>query len=346
MMRYIVSLLIMLSVGLADSEYIDGILVSTDQIAPASGRQFTVIDSFRSAATNYSMGLAFDGQYLWNNETFFKWFATMDTSDGSTVRTFTPTTGNRDMTFDGQYLWASDWQAASINQYDTSDCSVIATYYPPFTAGKPNGMAWDGTNLWVGEESGRIYQMTTTGDTIRSIPSPYPAAYEPRGLAFDGEYLWVGRQDRPCTIYKIDTITGAIQSSHNAPGSGFQQGLAFDGQYLWSTSGSYNWIYKIDIGLAGIEESKEITQNRITVNSHPNPFKSRTNIVFSVDKPTHVHIFLADATGRFVSQLLDEDITPGTHTVNVERKILKSGIYFAVLETDEGVARTKLIILD
>ncbi len=32
--------------------------------------------------------------------------------------------------------------------------------------GPIDGLAWDGAYLWVGEESGRIYKMNTTGDTI------------------------------------------------------------------------------------------------------------------------------------------------------------------------------------
>jgi len=38
-----------------------------------------VVDSFPSSAPSYSMGLAFDGVHLWNDEAFSYWFGEMDT---------------------------------------------------------------------------------------------------------------------------------------------------------------------------------------------------------------------------------------------------------------------------
>ncbi|UCC11768.1 MAG: hypothetical protein JSW02_10540, partial [candidate division WOR-3 bacterium] len=252
MVKKLLLLCLIAGICFAGQDYVDGVLIGPSSTPPVFTQQFDVIDSFPAGATGYSLGLGCDGMYLWNNEAFIKWFARMDPTTGSIINTFTPTIGNRDMCFDGTYLWASDWQTSSITQFDTSDCSVIATHYPPFSAGKPNGMAWDGTHLWVGEESGRIYQMTTHGDTVRSFPPPQYYSYDPRGLAFDGEYLWVGYQNSGL-IYKVDTINGTILETHAAPGAvagqRFQQGLDFDGQFLWSTvGGAANMIYKIDVG--------------------------------------------------------------------------------------------------
>jgi hypothetical protein len=356
MVKYLSVIILLSGLCLAGATYIDGVLVYSDTDAQAvvpvspSTRQFNVIDSFPAAATDYSAGIACDGQYLWNNETFYHWFARMDTATGAVVNTFNTSIGNRDMAFDGQYLWASDWQTSSISKFDTSNCSVINTYYPPFSAGKPNGMAWDGAYLWVGEESGRIYKMTTTGDTVRSIPPPVVYPYDPRGLAFDGMHLWVGYQDYGL-IYEVDTTNGAVIASYTAPGTipgwRFQQGLDCDGYFLWSTiGGEVQKIFQIDIGLLGAEEHKNsgASMPSIKLSVDPNPFIGTAKISFVIGVSTNVSLKIIDAGGRVVSTIFDrKHMLPGEYAYNWQPNHDQPGIYFAVLEAGSITRSVKLI---
>src|SRR4030042_5355873 len=186
MKKFIGWFLVVICIGMAgQNSFRDGVMTGSENVDPGVnlGRQFTVVDSF-TGPFGYSMGLAHDGYYIWNNH---PWGACslvrLDPVTHSVVTMFTPAFGNRDMAFDGTYLWASHWNTNSIYKYDTATCTIVASYDPPF-AGHPNGMAWDGVYLWVGEESGRIYKMNTVGDTVRSIPfnAPYPS--DPRGGGF------------------------------------------------------------------------------------------------------------------------------------------------------------------
>lgn len=343
MIRYLAPLFLILFTAHGKPEYIDGILVDPNGTEPISGRPFIVVDSIPTPTTNYVTGLAFDSQYLWvddKDRTFFH----IDTVTGSVIKTFYPTYGNRDMTFDGEYLWATDWYEASINKYDTSDCSIIETYYPPFSAGKPMGMAWDGTHLWVGEESGRIYQMTTEGETLRSIPRPPGGGlYNPRGLAFDGEYLWVGYQEIGI-VYKIDTINGNVLESYSSPTGGMLQGLTFDGEYLWLTGGwGERWIYKVDIGL-GIEEEKGQTFE-VHLQNYPNPFSEVTAISYSLKEPGLVELTIYSCTGQKMVTLVNGFQKAGHHQVPLNGRNLPSGVYFYRLKTSKSkeVGRALLI---
>ena len=352
MKKYCSIFLIMFSITIATNHYQDGVLISTTQDLPTSipnpTRQFLVVDSFPAGAINYSVGLACDGQYIWNNEAFSHWFARMDTATGAIINSFNTTLGNRDMTFDGQYLWASDWQTSSINQFDTSDCSLLNTYYPPFSAGRPNGMAWDGTFLWVGEESGRIYKMTTTGDTIRSIPPPVYYSYDPRGLAFDGQHLWVAYQSSGL-IYEVDTTDGSVIASYPAPGhvagSRFQQGLACDGHFLWSTvGGNAQVIYQIDIGLQGSQEYKNQLPPTIKLVAAPNPFIRETEISFVLNTVTNVKLSIIDVTGRVVTTLVNEKpLASGEYRFRWQAENQKNGVYFIVLSTNGKKSSIKVI---
>ncbi|MEO0225476.1 MAG: T9SS type A sorting domain-containing protein [candidate division WOR-3 bacterium] len=303
-----------------------------------------VVDSFRSPATGYSMGLPWDGKYLWNDEAFTRWFAKVDTL-GNMINSYTPTSGNRDMTFDGRYLWATDWQAAQVFKYDTSNCSIIAAFTPPF-GGKPNGMTWDGKYLWVGEENGRIYQCDTCLNLIRSIPAPNNTGYNPRGLAFDGKDLYVGCQTIGI-IYRIDTIDGTIQEQFSSPSRSLQQGLTWDGKYLWSTGGN-NWVYKIKPTVNIEEREKELFQLKTGVNFeiYPNPARRTVNFRITAHCARKVSLAVYNSTGSLIKQFTCEAIEP-TSKLNFDLKTtqFKPGIYFIRLQSGPAQVTRKLVYL-
>jgi hypothetical protein len=287
------------------------------------------------------MGLAFDGEHLWNDEAFSHWFAHVDTG-GHLISTFNPTYGNRDMTFDGTYLWATDWQQEAVYKYDTSTCAILSSFPAPFT-GKAHGMAWDGIYLWIGQEGGQIWQVDTSGNVIRWIPSPYTNYFNPRGLAFDGQNLWVGAQSIGL-IYEIDTLAGTVIASYAAPSGDLQQGLTFDGQFLWSTGGD-NYIYRIDIGL-GIEEEEEALTTNFSLKNWPNPFSQQTTIEFSLSSACEVGIEIFDNGGRFIERIEKGTRDAGNHSIQWKRKDLHAGIYFVILKTGQAHSSVKLLILD
>jgi streptogramin lyase len=351
MKKFIGFSLVIISLGLAGQDsFRDGVMTGSDNSFPAlsGGRVFTVVDSF-VGPYSYSMGLAYDGRYLWNDYTWSPAIARIDPVTHTVVNLFNPTYGNRDMTFDGAYLWVSHWQTNSIYKYDTSNFALIASFDPPF-AGHAHGLAWDGAYLWVGEEDGRIYKMNTTGDTIRSIP--FNAAYpsDPRGLGFSPDgHLWVGHQGYG-RVYEIDTISGAILNWYPAPGHvagvNFQQGVEFGGGYLWTTSGgTYNRIYKIDIGLTPVEEHEQTVVSKIGIDVTPNPSHGAAMINLSVTRPTTATLKVVDASGRTIATVFEnQTLAAGNHRCRLPEGLTDSGVYFFVLETDGSTHTGKLVL--
>lgn len=329
----------------------DGVMMGSENnfITENQGRQFVVVDSFNPGFCDYSMGLAFDGQYIWNNYAWSPRIARINPQTHQVVNIFYPTYGNRDMAFDGTYLWVSHWQTNSIYKYDTATFALMASYDPPF-AGHAHGLAWDGAYLWVGEEGGRIYKMTTTGDTIRSIPfnAPYPS--DPRGLGFADGHLWVGHQGYG-RIYEIDTISGAILNWYNAPGYvpswNFQQGVDFGGGYLWTTTGgTYNRIYKVDIGLANVEESKKMNLPKSSLSIFPNPCRENAIISFNIEKQTTTTVSIIDVTGRTVATIVDDvNLAPGYYRYGLPEGLDNGAVYFVVLRINNFVQSVKLVKL-
>ncbi len=68
--------------------------------------------------------------------------------------------------------------------------------------------------------------------------------------------------------------------------------------------------------------SLDLKQNR------PNPFNNSTIIDIVIPKSCRVLLMLYDQMGRPMQELMDEDKTPGTYSITVNRNGLSSGIYY------------------
>ncbi len=132
--------------------------------------------------------------------------------------------------------------------FGPNKCNLIAlikSFAAP-AGGRPHGMAFDGTFLWVaGYDTDKLYKLDTSGNIVSTIPAPGPS---PTGLEFDGFNLWCAN-DAPPSIYQLNT-SGDVLFSFSAPGND-STGLAYDGKYLWNSD--FNWdvpggfIHRIDV---------------------------------------------------------------------------------------------------
>ncbi len=106
----------------------------------------------------------------------------------------------------------------------------------------PNGLAFDGKNLWMaGTQRRTIFCIDRLGNLITSFAMPFLNI--PAGITFDGKNLWVG-DDTTKDLIQFDRTGKEISrfTSLETP-----QGLTFDGKNLWITqSESQPAYYHID----------------------------------------------------------------------------------------------------
>lgn len=80
--------------------------------------------------------------------------------------------------------------------------------------------------------------------------------------------------------------------------------------------------------------------------ARPNPLADRATLRFYLPKESRVQLQVFDALGRRVAVLLDDvDLSAGWHQVDFDGRDEASGVYFAVLQGPEAVARTALTIV-
>ena len=111
----------------------------------------------------------------------------------------------------------------------------------PGPADDIQGLTWDGSTLWcVSYATDYIYQLDPSdGTVLNSFPSP---GSEPIGIAWDGAYLW--HSDGNGIFYNLDPSDGSVVSSVLSPLGSSTTMLDWDGQYLWASMGGR--FYQLD----------------------------------------------------------------------------------------------------
>jgi len=79
--------------------------------------------------------------------------------------------------------------------------------------------------------------------------------------------------------------------------------------------------------------------------NYPNPFNPVTTIEFSINRPGRVTLKIFDLLGREVLNLLDQNLSTGTHSFTVNASNLTSGVYFYQLKTAQNSLVRKMTLI-
>lgn len=109
------------------------------------------------------------------------------------------------------------------------------------------------------------------------------------------------------------------------------------------TSNSFIVVLKRDgVGISSI--SSVVPEKFELGNNYPNPFNPVTNIEFSIQKTSNTNLSVYDVSGKLVSTLVNQVLSPGVYKYEFDATNLSSGIYFYRLE-NEFFTDTKRMIL-
>lgn len=98
-----------------------------------------------------------------------------------------------------------------------------------------------------------------------------------------------------------------------------------------------------------ISTSSNIPLNFSLSQNYPNPFNPETTINFSIPSVETtrrvVSLIVYDISGREVATLINQQITPGTYSVNWDASNYPSGVYFYRLSSGEFTQTNKMILI-
>lgn len=92
------------------------------------------------------------------------------------------------------------------------------------------------------------------------------------------------------------------------------------------------------------EGGPEVGMSRLQAPA-PNPFRDRTELTFTLERPAHVRLQILDVTGRQVALLMDRMVLAGEHHASLDASDLASGTYLAVLAADGALDSRPLTLL-
>ena len=79
--------------------------------------------------------------------------------------------------------------------------------------------------------------------------------------------------------------------------------------------------------------------------NYPNPFNPSTIIQYQLPQTSHVTLQVFDMAGRRVAQLVNEQVSAGTHTVTFDASNLSSGVYMYRLQAGSITLTRKLTVI-
>jgi hypothetical protein len=118
---------------------------------------------------------------------------------------------------------------------ETPSGKISLTQSFPAPGSRAEGIAWDGTSIWLSDNSGVIFRLSPSGKVLDSVRSPGVTS---KGLTWDGSNLWVFTTNYSL-IYQIQIAGEDVRtvSSFGAParvlGGDITQDMAWDGENLW-----------------------------------------------------------------------------------------------------------------
>lgn len=237
----------------------------------------------------------------------------------------------------------------------------------PYYSDNPTAMAFDGTRYLLGQHEGTIgatwlvgrfiSQSGTVEQTIVLCDST-EAPHFP-GVACDGQnYLVTWTQPSECRLMGRHWTPAGIPL--DAPFVVFDSidskipvgGVGFGGTYFLvvgsriDTSFSDGDVYGRFYPMTGVHEYNSRTPTpTVSLANTPNPFRSHTEITFTIDMPSLVTLTIFDVAGRECAIVASEQLPAGTHVRHWDASALPNGVYFCRLQIGSRSQTKELVLL-
>jgi hypothetical protein len=220
--------------------------------------------------------------------------------------------------------------------------NLIETLYPTFT--DRSTLYIDDAYFSYSPDHGKTWSFAKTvnmaNDTNPGMPYVIKYAHnvtktgslhdEGWSIARHGSNVAPGDNDGTMTVYAACQYYIPDASITGASFTDYQQNLK-----LWKITGTGT----------GIETDEVVTVKDFTLlQNYPNPFNPATEIRFALKNDAKVKLSVFNTKGELVSNLKNEKMVKGLHTVNFDATALNSGVYFYQLNVG-GISETKKMVL-
>jgi DNA-binding beta-propeller fold protein YncE len=139
--------------------------------------------------------------------------------------------GSRGVTTDGTWIWVANITGGSVSRLDFDPAIAPSNITTGFS--HPNGILFDGTNVWVTDSGDNTLKKirSPNGDVLQSVP----VGLNPQFPAFDGSNIWVPNADDK-SVSVVRARDGLVLATLMGNGLSSPSQAAFDGQRVLVTN--------------------------------------------------------------------------------------------------------------
>lgn len=196
---------------------------------------------------------------------------------------------------------------------------------------------------------------TGSNDSVPAVPSLVLPANKAVAVEDTQEFQWtkVPAALMYTAIFCEDSLfQGFIIKKNSIVNSAVVTGLKSFTKYYWKVQSNnggnvspFSSVFVFNTGVyMGVNDLLNDTKGTLSQNI-PNPATGQTKISFTLSKNTPVTLKVFDITGKLISEPLNKLGMIGSHTVELDLRNYKPGVYIYQLNTDSGSINKKMIVL-
>ena len=194
-----------------------------------------------------------------------------------------------------------------------------------------------------------------------SIAIPLDVMY----LTVDDDYNFVTIENDVTMSWDVSSLPGHVSLTLTDNATGTAVNLTEESEITFSTEakGSFpaygsNGVniypqvgesqFTLSVAYSALTTNDDMMPKEFALHpAYPNPFNPTATITFDVPAQTHSNASLRiyDITGRLVATLVDEQLAPGTHTLQWQPVNLSSGLYIVQLKAGEKIFNQKITFI-
>ncbi|MFC2082211.1 T9SS type A sorting domain-containing protein [Bacteroidota bacterium] len=185
-------------------------------------------------------------------------------------------------------------------------------------------------------------------DSVRCKNPNYALNIDPNGNY--AEWRWIGElpsSGNPIIINSNDSLKVRLDIAWRLTKISFMNYDQIDTMYFYNNSINspvqpIEITNKVTIG--GVENENIPNLHKLSQN-YPNPFNPSTSITFELPERELVSIRVYNLLGEEVADLVNEELSAGTHQVRFSVVNLPSGIYFYQMKAKNFIETKKCILM-
>ncbi|MBK8982755.1 MAG: choice-of-anchor B family protein [Ignavibacteria bacterium] len=112
---------------------------------------------------------------------------------------------------------------------------------------------------------------------------------------------------------------------------------------LFSSNAALIIFKRNSVGIQNI--SQTVPGEYKLYDNYPNPFNPSTNIEFDIPENSSVSLNIYDISGKLVSQLLNDKLSPGKYKYTLNGNNLNSGVYFIKFSSGQFTSVKKIVLI-